>query len=161
MRPTEAKVSAISTYLAPSKICWVITATFSSVVHPLTSLLSPTVDFTWSPECQNAFKSVKALLCQAPVLAAPDVSRPFKLEVDVSAVGLGAVLLQEDTDGVDHPVCYFSKKFNTKPSIPPSKRKRLPCCLLSSSLRFTWGLFLLNMFLYVLYICTCPVNQGA
>lgn len=36
-------------------------------------------------------------------------SRPFKLEVDASAV---AVLLQEDADGVDHLMCYFSCKFN-------------------------------------------------
>lgn len=55
---------------------------------------------------------VKALLCQAPVLAAPDVSWLFKLEVDISAVGFWAVLLQEDADGVDHPVCYVSEKFN-------------------------------------------------
>ena len=36
----------------------------------------------------------------------------FKLAVDASDVGIGAVLLQEDNDGIDHPVCYFSKKFN-------------------------------------------------
>ena len=34
---------------------------------------------------------------------------PFKLEVDASA----AVLIQESPDGLDHPVCYFSKKFRT------------------------------------------------
>ncbi|KAK5890792.1 hypothetical protein CesoFtcFv8_014278 [Champsocephalus esox] len=45
-------------------------------------------------------------------LAAPNLGKPFKLEVDASAVGAGAVLLQEDADGVDHPVCYFSRKFN-------------------------------------------------
>ncbi|XP_029980233.1 scavenger receptor cysteine-rich type 1 protein M130-like, partial [Sphaeramia orbicularis] len=51
---------------------------------------------------QEAFESVKALLCSAPVLAAPDFSWPFKLEVDASAFGAGAVLLQEDehTDDV-------------------------------------------------------------
>jgi len=27
-------------------------------------------------------------------------------------VAAGAVLLQEDDEGVEHPVCYFSKKFN-------------------------------------------------
>lgn len=40
------------------------------------------------------------------------ISLPFKLEVDTSAVGAGAVLLQEDASTVDHPVCYFSRKFN-------------------------------------------------
>ena len=32
--------------------------------------------------------------------------------MDASDVGTGGVLLQEDDNGVDHPVCYFSKKFN-------------------------------------------------
>ena len=36
----------------------------------------------------------------------------FKLAVDASDVGTSIVLLQEDDNGVDHPVCYFSKKFN-------------------------------------------------
>ena len=33
------------------------------------------------------------------------------LAVDASDVGAGAVLLQGDVNGVEHPVCYFSKKF--------------------------------------------------
>lgn len=45
------------------------------------------------------------------MLAAPDFARPFKLEVDASALGAGAVLLQEDERAVDHPVCYFLNKF--------------------------------------------------
>ncbi len=32
--------------------------------------------------------------------------------MDASDVGAGAVLLQEDKDEIDHPICYFSKKFN-------------------------------------------------
>lgn len=47
----------------------------------------------------------------APVLAAPVYDRTFKLAVDASDVGAGAVLLQDGLDGVEHPVCYFSKKF--------------------------------------------------
>ena len=46
-----------------------------------------------------------------PVLAAPDFTKGFKLAVDASDVGAGAVLLQEDSSGIDHPVCYYSKKF--------------------------------------------------
>ena len=48
----------------------------------------------------------------SPVLSAPDFSLPFILEVDASAVGAGAVLLQEDEQGINHPVSYFSRKFN-------------------------------------------------
>lgn len=85
---------------------------FSSVIAPLTSLLSSARQFHWSTECQHAFESAKALLCNAPVLAAPDFSLPFKLEVDASALGAGAVLIQESTGGIDHPLCFFSRKFN-------------------------------------------------
>ncbi|KAL6480112.1 hypothetical protein MHYP_G00111450 [Metynnis hypsauchen] len=84
---------------------------FSDVVLPLTSLLCNNVPFLWSSACQSAFESVKSLLCSSPVLAAPNFARAFKLEVDASCTGAGAVLLQEDSRGIDHPVCYFSKKF--------------------------------------------------
>lgn len=52
------------------------------------------------------------MLQRAPVLSAPDFTCPFKLAVDASDVAAGGVLLQEDQDGIDHPVCYFSRKFN-------------------------------------------------
>lgn len=32
--------------------------------------------------------------------------------MDVSDLGMGAVLLQEDDVGFEHPICYFSRKFN-------------------------------------------------
>lgn len=84
---------------------------FADVVAPLTSLASPKTLFQWSEECRMAFEAAKVLLCSEPVLAAPNFTRPFKLEVDASALGAGAVLLQEDVRGIDHPICYFSKKF--------------------------------------------------
>ena len=50
---------------------------------------------------------------QFVIVALPGLfSYLFKLAVDASDVGAGGVLLQEDDNGVDHPVCYFSKKFN-------------------------------------------------
>lgn len=84
---------------------------FSDVALPLTNLLRASQKFLWSNECQHAFEAVKSLLCSDPVLSAPDYSRSFKLDVDASATGAGAVLLQDDVQGVEHPVAYFSKKF--------------------------------------------------
>ena len=46
------------------------------------------------------------------MLKAPNFNCHFKLAVDASDIGAGSVLLQEDENGIDHPVCYFSKKFN-------------------------------------------------
>ena len=46
-----------------------------------------------------------------PVLSAPDFTKEFKLAVDASGIVAEAVLLQEDSSGIDHPVCYYSKKF--------------------------------------------------
>ena len=50
------------------------------------------------------------LTCE-PVLKAPDFSKPFQL-VDASAIGMGAVLMQVDDNGIDHPVSFYSKKVN-------------------------------------------------
>lgn len=85
---------------------------FSTIVQPLTNLLRPGIDFVWTPECQTAFDCVKSILCHSPILRSPAVSRPFKLEVDTSPAGAQAVLIQEDSEGIDYPICYFSRKFN-------------------------------------------------
>ena len=84
----------------------------SEIAEPLTNLLKKSTKFKWNDKCQDAFDRLKAILKSAPVLLAPDFDKCFKLAVDASDVGIGAVLLQEDNNGIDHPVCYFSKKFN-------------------------------------------------
>lgn len=55
---------------------------------------------------------IKSILMSEPVLNAPDFDKQFKLYVDASDNGCGAILIQENHDKVEHPVCYFSKKFN-------------------------------------------------
>ena len=49
---------------------------------------------------------VKSMLTCEPVLKARDFSKPFKL---ASAIGMGAVLMQVDDNGIDHPVSFYSK----------------------------------------------------
>ena len=59
----------------------------------------------------NWLDKVKLFLQKSPVLKSPDYEKPFKLIIDSSSVGTGAVIVQEASDGLDHPVSYFSKKF--------------------------------------------------
>ena len=82
------------------------------MVAPLTSLQQQKVKFEWSSACQQAFDQVKMLLSTATVLAAPRLDQPFKLQVDAGRVGAGGVLMQTDSEEVDRPVIYFSRKFN-------------------------------------------------
>ena len=80
---------------------------FSEVAVPLTNLLKKNVKYVWSDNCQRSFENLKSLLCSKPVLAAPDFCKPFSIAVDASDLGAGAVLLQNDDDGVEHPVSYY------------------------------------------------------
>ena len=74
-------------------------------------MLSKKVKFVWTDDCQIAFDNVKLLLQKSLVLKFPDYENPFKLIIGSSDVGTGSVLVQEASDGLDHPVSYFSKKF--------------------------------------------------
>jgi hypothetical protein len=49
----------------------------------------------WSKDCEEAFKTLKKLLTTSPVLAQPDIAKPFDIYYDASGIGLGCVLMQE------------------------------------------------------------------
>jgi hypothetical protein len=64
-------------------------------VKPITNLLKNETNFHWSSKCNEAFEKLKILLTTAPVLAQPDISKPFDVYCDASGSGLGCVLMQE------------------------------------------------------------------
>ena len=146
VRPVRAKVLAVDQFPVPttkkelSRFLGMVgyyrgfCKHFSTVAAPLTSLLSSKVKFEWSSRCQEAFESVKTLLCSAPVLAAPQMDQPFSLFVDASKVGAGAVLMQLNENGVDCPVSFFSEKFNSH----HRKRKHWHSSGHRNILRFMW-----------------------
>ena len=107
---------------------------FSSVSAPLTDLLKKNCKFVWNETCQNSFENITTMLSNAPVLLAPNFDKQFKLAVDASDVGSWGVLLQEDENGVDHPVCYFSHKFNKHQKVYSTIEKE--CLALDRFLQF-------------------------
>ncbi|WVZ90087.1 LOW QUALITY PROTEIN: hypothetical protein U9M48_036418 [Paspalum notatum var. saurae] len=68
---------------------------FSKTAKPMTSLTKKNARYVWSSNCEEAFQTLKKLLTYAPVLAQPDVTKPFDVYCDASGNGLGCVLMQE------------------------------------------------------------------
>ncbi|EYC39508.1 hypothetical protein Y032_0653g1175 [Ancylostoma ceylanicum] len=117
--PKPKKVKDLRTFLGMAAYYRKFILNFSRIARSLYALTSPKNDWKWSAEEDDAFKTLKTKLCEAPVLAQPDVgaardgSRPFIIYTDASTEGLGAVLCQESTDKMLHPV-YFASKGLTK-----------------------------------------------
>ncbi|WVZ58371.1 hypothetical protein U9M48_008650 [Paspalum notatum var. saurae] len=88
---------------------------FSKTTKPMTSLMKKNAKYVWSPKCEEAFQALKKLLTSAPVLAQPDVTKPFDVYCDVSGNGLGCVLMQEG-----RVIAYGSRQLRKHEAIYPT-----------------------------------------
>ena len=122
VRPLDAKIKTITKFSIPNSQKEIarflgiagyyrnFCLNFWEIAAPLTNLLSQKVNFVWTDDCQLAFDKVK-LTPKIPCFEKSRLQIAFKLIIDSSDVGTGALLVQEASDGLDHPVSYFSKKF--------------------------------------------------
>jgi hypothetical protein len=87
---------------------------FGQVAAPITSLLKgDPVWLQWSAEAERAFGQLRALFTSAQVLAHPDPSLAFIVEVDASEAVIGAMLSQcLGTPPKLRPCAFFSKKLS-------------------------------------------------
>ncbi|CAC5362075.1 Transposon Ty3-I Gag-Pol polyprotein,Transposon Ty3-G Gag-Pol polyprotein [Mytilus coruscus] len=72
---------------------------YSKIATPLNGLLKKEKErsFKWDRECQVAFDNLKQALLTPPVLAYPDMNKPFMLTCDASNSAIGFVLGQLDS----------------------------------------------------------------
>ena len=76
----------------------------SAVTAPIRELLKKETQFSWLPEHEKAFQTVKQILSAEPLLKLYDESKKVTIQCDASSKGLGACLMQEGK-----PIAYASR----------------------------------------------------
>nr|GFC65735.1 putative reverse transcriptase domain-containing protein [Tanacetum cinerariifolium] len=71
-------------------------ASFSKIAKPLTLLTQKNKKFEWGDEQENAFQTLKDMLCDALNLALPEGEDDFIVYCDASNQGFGCVLMQRN-----------------------------------------------------------------
>ncbi|KAK7089134.1 hypothetical protein V1264_024611 [Littorina saxatilis] len=86
---------------------------YANLSAPLTDLTKKGLPerVVWNEECEEAFTKLKQSLVCKPVLLLPDIDKPYTVRSDASDIAIGAVLLQDQGQGLQ-PVAYASRKLN-------------------------------------------------
>ncbi|GMG14853.1 unnamed protein product [Phytophthora fragariaefolia] len=105
MRESDIPLTAVST---PSGMLWEWLQ--GLLIQSLSSLLKKDATWSWRPEHQTAFDSVKKSLASAPILMLPDDSKPFHVVCDASDFAIGCTLMQFDDEGHERAVSYQSRQ---------------------------------------------------
>src|SRR5258707_3583571 len=85
---------------------------FSKITCPLHVLTRKLKDWSWGTAEQQAFDALKNAVTSAPMLTFPSRSGLFHLECDASNFATGAILSQQQEDGLFHPIGFMSKSFS-------------------------------------------------
>ena len=95
--PTPSSVKAVRQFLGLASYYRRYIKKFANIAGPLHQLTQKSVQFSWNQQHELAFLTLKQCLLQSPILIFPDFSptaKPFVLQTDASAMGIGAVLEQ-------------------------------------------------------------------
>jgi hypothetical protein len=114
---------------------------FAAIASPLTDLTKggKQGQVRWSEACEDAFNTLKDRLASGPVCCLPDFSRPFVLQTDASETGIGAVLAQDQGEGLQ-PIACASRKL--------SKSERNYATIEKECLAIVWGVQKFQQYLY-------------
>ena len=85
---------------------------FASIARLLHNTVKKDRKWEWTEKQERAFEELKKRFTQGPVLAAPDLDRKMRMEVDASDYVMGRVLSMEGKDGKWRLVAFLSKSLN-------------------------------------------------
>lgn len=92
--PTPKKVKDIQAFLRFANFYRRFIRDFSKVVQLMTELSQKDTKWVWGQRQQEAFDKLKRCFTTVPILAMPNLEKPFVLECDASDFATGAVLSQ-------------------------------------------------------------------
>jgi ribonuclease HI len=81
----------------------------AAVTSTFSHLLKKGVSFNWSAECQEAFERIQAIMTKLPTVCAPLAGKPLRLYLASNSQAIGALVAQENDDGIEQPVYYVSR----------------------------------------------------
>ncbi|GJP32687.1 hypothetical protein CLOM_g17288 [Closterium sp. NIES-68] len=84
---------------------------YAKIATPPTKLLKKNTPYKWEPKHQEAVEQLKQARTSAPVVILPDPERDYVIETDASDQAVGAVLMQDQGNGLQ-PITYLSKKLH-------------------------------------------------
>ena len=110
--PTPTKVKDVCSFLGFCNFYHQFIHGFTHLACPLNLLTCKNTTWQWGAQEQTAFNTLKEHVTSEPILAQPDLTAQFTLEVNASGYVVGAVLLQTKDDRKLHPIEYYSSTLN-------------------------------------------------
>jgi len=110
--PTPQGVKDVQKFLGLANYYRRFIEGFAMVARPLHDLVKKDRRWEWMEREEKAFKELKERFTKEPVLAAPDIDKKMRMEVDASDYATGGVLSMECEDGLWRLVAFLSKSLN-------------------------------------------------
>lgn len=110
--PTPRNVRDVQSFLGFANFYRRFIPTYSDLTVHLTRTTRKDRPWSWSPECENSFREIKAAFGSAPLLHHFDPSLPPIIETDASDYAIAAVFSVQTPDGEVHPVAFISRTLN-------------------------------------------------
>ena len=85
---------------------------FASIARPLHNMVKKDQKWNWTEKQERAFRELKERFTKELVLAAPDLDKKIRMEVDASDYATGGVLFMECEDRLWRLVAFLSKSLN-------------------------------------------------
>ena len=85
---------------------------YAQITMPMEKLLKKDATYYWNDDFEKSLDVLKDKMASAPILVFPKWDIEFHVHVDASCIALGDVLMQEGTEGVDHPIAFTSRQLS-------------------------------------------------